>query len=187
MDDSDEYGDEFDDTEFLNAATQAEKENTPAFPPSPPPAKRQRVGTSTKTTTARQTAPVSRNAKTTTRKGPFVSSDEDEDEEAHHPLSDSGSDNLSPPQKTVPSRHRKKARSRSCETVVSETEYVSPAKDTRANKRQERIHIPTANMDMTDVFFTQPPQEHSPPWKPRGAIWAKQPTTIGLHSNRQVV
>jgi len=39
MDDSDEYGDELDDTEFLDAATQAEKENTtalgaPSFPPS---------------------------------------------------------------------------------------------------------------------------------------------------------
>jgi hypothetical protein len=73
-DDSDEYGDEFDDTEFFNAATQAEKENTPALPPSPRPAKRQRVSSTT-----RRAAPISHKAQTSRRKGPFISSDGDED------------------------------------------------------------------------------------------------------------
>ena len=176
--DSDDYGDEFDDTEFLNVATQAEEETARAFRPSPRSVKRQRVSSATK-----RAASSSTRAQISRRKGPFVSSDEGEgsSEEDGHALSEPDSPNLSPPQKAAPSSRRKKATSRSCENDISETDSASPTKSTSANKRQERIHIPTTNIDLPDVFYTQPPQEHSPPWKPRGAIWAKQPTTIGVH------
>ncbi|RAR15620.1 P-loop containing nucleoside triphosphate hydrolase protein [Stemphylium lycopersici] len=180
MDDSDDYGDEFDDTAFLDAATQAEKENTPAFQASPRPAKRRRVSS-----TNTRAAPLPRKAANSRRRGPFLSSSEDEDEDASsgtdRTSSGSGSKGISPPQETAAASRKNRAQSRSYEEDDVEFEGVSPAKNTRAAKLLERIHVPTTNMDMTDVFFTQPPQEHSPPWKPRGAIWAKPTVTIGVH------
>jgi ATP-dependent DNA helicase MPH1 len=52
-------------------------------------------------------------------------------------------------------------------------------------KKKDRIHMPTTELDMTDMFYTQPPQEHSPPWKPRGAIWQKPTLSIGVHRPSQ--
>ncbi|KAF1837501.1 P-loop containing nucleoside triphosphate hydrolase protein [Decorospora gaudefroyi] len=166
MDDSDEYGDEFDDTEFLNVATQAEKETTPAFQPSPRPAKRRKISSTT--------ASIPRKAQQSSRRGPFVSSDEEEDanEETDCTLSDTGSN--------IPPASRRRSRAKHVDGNV-QAEDVSPVKETRAQKRKELIHVPTTNLDMTDVFYTQPPQVHSPPWKPRGAIWAKSKPMIGVH------
>ncbi|KAG9188701.1 ATP-dependent DNA helicase MPH1 [Alternaria panax] len=171
MDDSDEYGDKFDDTEFLDAATQAEKENTPAFPSSPRPAKRRKISNVNE-----RTESIPRKAQHGRRRGPFVSSDEDEDafDGSDRTLSDTSSKNLSP-QKSAPASRRKWAQSKRCD------EDVSPVKETVADKRKERIHVSTTNVEMPDTFLTQLPQTYSPPWKPRGAIWAKPATTIGVH------
>lgn len=174
MSDSDDYGDGYDDTEFFNAATQAEKENTPAFQPSPRPTKRRRVSQ------AREQAKSIPSKKTPNRRRqPFVgSSDEDDDDES---FGQNGSPATSEePQEKRPSTRKKRRTSRQHDEVDGD-EDASPARATVAQKRKERIHIPTTELDMTDVFFTQPPQEHSPPWKPRGAIWAK-PAAIGVHN-----
>jgi ERCC4-related helicase len=172
MDDSDEYGDEFDDTEFLHAATQAEKENTPVFPPSPRPAKRRKISNVNE-----QTESVPRKAQRGRRRGPFVSSDEDEDafDESDRTLSDIGSRSVSPP-KSAPASRKKRAQSKQYHD-----ENVPPVKETVADKRKECIHISTVNLEMPDTFYTQPPPTDSPPWKPRGAIWTKPTTTIGVH------
>ena len=185
MSDSEDYGDGYDDTEFFNAATQAEKENSPAFQPSPRPTKRRKIAQtreSTKTIPTRKTS--------NRRPQPFVgSSDEDDSDLAV----DDGEESLSARGKNVspatseelpekrPSSRKKRATSKQ-QDAVDEDYDASPARATLAQKRAERIHIPTAELDMTDVFFTQPPQEHSPPWKPRGAIWAK-PTSTGAHKS----
>ncbi|KAJ4382864.1 3'-5' DNA helicase [Didymella sp. IMI 355093] len=176
MSDSDDYGDGYDDTEFFNAATQAEKENTPAFQPSPRPTKRRRV------TQAREKAKSIPSKKTPNRRRqPFAGSSDEDDGDGSF---GTGNQDVSPdtseePQEKRPSTRKKRAASRQHDDA-DEDEDASPARATIAQKRKERIHIPTADLDMTDVFFTQPPREHSPPWKPRGAIWAK-PTSIGIH------
>ncbi|KAH8630173.1 ATP-dependent DNA helicase [Alternaria alternata] len=172
MDDSDEYGDEFDDTEFLDAATQAEKENTPAFLPSPRPAKRRRISKVNE-----HTESVPRKTRHGRRRGPFVSSDEDEDAfgESDRTLSDTGSKSVSSPE-SAPASRKKRAQSNNYDD-----EDASPIKESAADKRKERIHVSTTNVEMPDMFLTQPPQTYSPPWKPRGAIWAKPTTTIGVH------
>ncbi|KAF2846829.1 P-loop containing nucleoside triphosphate hydrolase protein [Plenodomus tracheiphilus IPT5] len=182
MADSDDYGDEFDDTEFLDAATQAERQNTPAFQASPRPAKRRKVNHADD-----RTRPIPRHKQQIARRGPFVSSDEDaSDGTASLTLSDSGSESDLPhvQEDIRDAQHagrRQRASSRRMDVADSDNEDRSPAKETVAQKRRERIHVPTTHLDMTDMFFTQPPQEHSPPWKPRGAIWAKPKATIGVH------
>jgi ATP-dependent DNA helicase MPH1 len=184
MSDSDDYGDGYDDTEFFNAATQAEKENTPAFQPSPRPTKRRKVSQ------AREKTKSIPSRKTPNRRPrPFVgSSDEDaSDFAAEGDYGDSfgtGGKNKTPatseePQEKRQSPHKKRTASKKHDEA-DRSDDASPARATLAQKRKERIHIPTAEIDMTDVFFTQPPREHSPPWKPRGAIWAK-PTSTGAH------
>lgn len=182
MSDSDDYGDGYDDTEFFNAATQAEKQNTPTFQPSPRPTKRRRISQ------AREKAksiPLKKTPKR--RRQPFVESSDDGDSDLAVEDGDgsigAGGKDVSPatseePQEKRPSTRKRRASSKRHDDVDGED--ASPARTTLAQKRQELIHIPTADLDMTDIFFTQPPQEHSPPWKPRGAIWAK-PTNIGLH------
>ncbi|KAH8725310.1 hypothetical protein GQ44DRAFT_707504 [Phaeosphaeriaceae sp. PMI808] len=163
--DSDDYGDEFDDTEFITAATQAEKENTLAFQASPRPSKRRKVST----------GPIPRNKQPKPRGCPFVSSEEEEEEEAGFANGDTFSDI------GRSARRSKTTRRYHYDDADAQEDSVSPAKETAAQKRKNRIHVPTANLDMKDMFFTQPPQEHSPPWKPRGAIWAKQGASIGVH------
>ncbi|KAL1794750.1 hypothetical protein ACET3X_006566 [Alternaria dauci] len=172
MDEGDEYGDEFDDTEFLDAATQAEKENTPAFPPSPRPAKRRRISK-----VDERTESVPRTTRHGRRRGPFVSSDQDEDafDESDRTLSDTGSKSVSPLKSALASRKKRALSNR------YDDEHASPIKETVADKRKERIHMSTTNVEMPDMYLTQPPQTYSPPWKPRGAIWAKPTTTIGVH------
>ena len=171
MADSDDYGDEFDDTEFVNAATQAEKENNePASQTSLRPAKRQKVSHA-------KDKPVLNKAKKQQngRRNPFPSSDESENvDTADDTLSDSAGEAAELTEKKRPSSIRK-------HNANSDIEDASPAKDSKAQKRKERIHVPTTHLDMTDMFYTQPPQEHSPPWKPRGAIWAKPTAVIGVH------
>ena len=168
----DDYGDEFDDTEFLNAATQAEKENTPAFQPSPRPTKRRKISLANN-----GSASIPRNGQQKTRRRRFVSSDDDEDGNVTDPGSSSRS--VSPAGRGGLREHRsilagEKSRPNQHDDVETQEDNVSPVKETAAMKRKNRIHVPTTNRDMTDLFFTQPPQEHSPPWKPRGAIWSKQ-------------
>ncbi|UPX11523.1 DNA helicase [Ascochyta rabiei] len=184
MSDDDDYGDGYDDTEFLNAATQVEveKENTPAFRPSPRPTKRRKVSQA-----CEKAKPIPSRKTPVRRRQPFAAS-------SNHDESDVAADNESfgvngkddspatseEPQEKQPSSRKKRAASKQQNDVVDEDEDASPARTTIAQKRRDRIHIPTTELDMTDIFFTQPPQEHSPPWKPRGAIWAK-PTSIGVH------
>lgn len=176
MSDSDDYGAEFDDTEFLTIATQAEKENTPAFPASPRPTKRRKIGAGND-----GTAPIPRKQQKA-RKRPFVSSDDDEhDHVTDCNLSDTGSKSASPANRSVRSLSHNKRTHLVHHGDHDSRDDVSPAKETTAQKRKNRIHVPTTALDMADMFFTQPPQEHSPPWKPRGAIWAKQVATIGVH------
>jgi ERCC4-related helicase len=174
MSDSDDYGDGYDDTEFFNAATQAEKENTPAFQPSPRPTKRRRINQ------AREKAKSIPPKKTPDRRRqPFAnSSDEDDDSESFDPGNKGGSPATSEePQEKRPSTRKKRRASRQYDDVDGD-EDASLAKATVAQKRKERIHVPTTEIDMTDIFFTQPPREHSPPWKPRGAIWAKSTSNM---------
>lgn len=180
MSDSDNYGDEFDDTEFLNAATQADKENTPAFQPSPRPTKRRKIDISTGNEAP---ALIPRNRQQKTRRLPFVSSDEDEDDNV---TERSWSKSPSPPGHGNHRGQRSasrgtKAHAKNDDAGDAQKDDVSPVKETVAQKRKNRIHVPTANLEMTDMYFTQPPVENSPPWKPRGAIWAKQVATIGVH------
>lgn len=180
MSDSDDYGDEFDDTEFITVATQAEKENTPAFQPSPRPTKRRKVST-----TIDKTAPIPRNKQQSNRRRAFASSDDSEaDEVTDATVSSPGSASSAKCGKSRGKRsatRSKKAFSNEHADDDAHRDDASPAKGTTAQKRRDRIHVPTTNLDMPDLFFTQPPQEHSPPWKPRGAIWAKQVTPIGVH------
>ncbi|KAH7399586.1 hypothetical protein BKA66DRAFT_406961 [Pyrenochaeta sp. MPI-SDFR-AT-0127] len=182
MADSDEYGDDFDDTEFFNAATQAEKENTPAFQASPRSAKRRKINHVND-----RTVFIPPKKQHSGRRRPFLSSDEeDANDDIDHALFDAGNQGFSPRDNENVYRERsgsrtRRARSKQQDDADAEAEDASPAKETRAQKRQERIHVPTTTLDMTDIFYTQPPQEHSPPWKPRGAIWAKPTTAIGVH------
>ncbi|KAG9203608.1 3'-5' DNA helicase [Epicoccum nigrum] len=185
MSDSEDYGDGYDDTEFFNAATQAEKENSPAFQPSPRPTKRRKI-----TQTREKTKSIPSRKTSNRRPQPFAgSSDEDDSDlaagDGDNSLATGGTNDLpatsEEPQEKRPSSWRKRATSKQHD-AIDEDGDVSPARATLAQKRRERIHIPTAELDMTDVFFTQPPQEHSPPWKPRGAIWAK-PTSTGAHKS----
>lgn len=179
MSQSDDYGDEFDDTEFLNAATQAEKENTPAFEDSSRPHKRQKLGTANK-----RTAPIPRNKRQKQLRRAFASSDDDGDGNATDgTLSDVDSNAASPDGDDLRAEQSATRRSklRQYDNEDVDIDEFSPVIGTTAQKRKDRIHVPTTNLAMQDVFYTQPPQEHSPPWKPRGAIWAKQTATIGVH------
>jgi ERCC4-related helicase len=185
MSDSEDYGNEFDDTEIFNAATQVERENTPAFLPSPRAAKRRKIS---QAQANEKPAPISSVKRSRPQQGPFILSDDDSgaDVDAASEESHSGADGeyaADARSKTAQTRSaagRKSIATRN-QQDDDEEKHASPARATAAQKRKERIHIPTAKLDMTDVYFTQPPQEHSPPWKPRGAIWAKPTTSIGVH------
>jgi ERCC4-related helicase len=185
MSDSEDYGNEFDDTEFFNAATQAERENTPAFLPSPRATKRRKISQAKE-----KPVPIPPVEQSHRRKGPFVSSDGDSNTASDG--SRSGSADAHSKKKLARSAAgRRNSVASQQQDDIDEDEHPSPTKTTAAQKRKDRIHIPTTKLDMTDVFFTQPPQEHSPPWKTRGAIWAKPATSIGVHktspSTNQVV
>jgi ERCC4-related helicase len=178
MSDSEDYGDEFDDTEFITVATQAEKENTPAFHRSPRPTKRRKLSTANE-----RTAPIPRNKQQSAQRRAFASSDDDDDadEVSDDIVSDPGSTCASPANGEKPHRQRSAVRNKKTFHDEHSDHDVSPTKGTVAQKRKDCIHVPTTNLDMTDLFFTQPPQEHSPPWKPRGAIWAKQVTPTSVN------
>jgi ERCC4-related helicase len=188
MSDSDDYGDEFDDTEFLTVATQAEKENTPAFQVSPRPHKRRKVSPANE-----RIASIPQTKQQPYRRRAFVSSsdgDDDGDAEAGNvtdgTVSGPYSQDASPESCDVIRGERsaacnKKAPVKQHGDADAQNDTESPARGTTAQKRRDCIHVPTTTIDMADVFFTQPPQEHSPPWKPRGAIWAKQVKSIGVH------
>jgi ERCC4-related helicase len=185
MSDSDDYGDEFDDTEFLTVATQAEKENTPAFQASPRPNKRRKISPANE-----RIASIPRNKQPISRRRAFVSSDDEDDTEAGSvtdgTVSEPDSQGASPGSHGVLRGERSATRNKKAPLEQhgdADVQYDtdSPATGTTAQKRRDRIHVPTTTIDMTDLFFTQPPQEHSPPWKPRGAIWAKQVKSIGVH------
>ncbi|PVI03686.1 P-loop containing nucleoside triphosphate hydrolase protein [Periconia macrospinosa] len=163
MADSDAYDDDFDDSAFLAAATQAEHDDSPPFQPSPRPLKRQKLG--------QPNAPPQNIApRRQQRNRPFVSSSDDED------LLHSGGE-------AAPAKRRRRSKSKNHGDVDHDIQdqVKSPKRETVADKRKNRIHVPTVNLDLTDAFCTQPPQEPSPPWKPRGAIWQKPTTSIGVH------
>ncbi|KAJ4287332.1 3'-5' DNA helicase [Kalmusia sp. IMI 367209] len=187
--DSDDFGDDFDDTAFLEAATQAEKENTPAFQASPRPLKRRKLDDRNERT--RQTPPRKQQSRNR-RPRPFVSSGEDsdgDDSDEYAPIAarqnsistECDEDDIPTAATSVGSTSRKKrARSRKQDDEDGR-ESESPRKEGIAEKRQNRIHRPSAVQDLPDVFLTQLPQSPSPPWKPRGAIWQKSATSIGVH------
>lgn len=168
MDDSDDYGD-LDDSAFLEAATQAEQTT---FSPSPRPAKRRRIDA------VIPSLPPSRAQNTSS--GPFES--DDEDEEA------SVSTAASRPKKGRSARSSASPTKQDRRDSTASKENGSPddqGLSKNAKKKKERIHQPTKDLDMTDIFYTQPPQEHSPPWKPRGAIWQKPTLGIGVHPPKE--
>ena len=186
MDSDDDFGDDFDDTAFLEAATQAEKDNTP--PASPRPLKRRKIDLPNER--SRPTPP--RQPIRNRRPCPFVSSDGGDDVEE--------SDEYAPVatrRKSIPVEHDDGDSSTAAKSVASTTRKKrtrakkeddgddrgseSPRKTNVAEKRQNRIHRPSVVQDLTDVFLTQPPREASPPWMPRGAIWQKPANIIGVH------
>ncbi|KAF2277396.1 P-loop containing nucleoside triphosphate hydrolase protein [Westerdykella ornata] len=176
MDDSDEYGD-LDDSAFIEAATQAEQT---AFPPSPRPAKRQKISHQGTSIPPRQH---------NNRNSPIPDSEE-EDDDVHStfsPESETSRDNREhshSPLKKQPSHSPSKFSSRSRSKSRGKENGTPGAEDGISKyiqKKRDRIHMPTTAIDLTDVFYTQPPQEHSPPWKPRGAIWQKPTLNIGVH------
>ncbi|KAF2253195.1 P-loop containing nucleoside triphosphate hydrolase protein [Trematosphaeria pertusa] len=188
MEDSDDYGDDFDDTAFLEAATQAEKENTPPFLASPRPTKRRKL--SGPNERSAPSIPPSKQ-RFDRRRQPFLSSEDEDDSEPDVCATSRGNksaatelDDGEQPTAAKPvcsAARKKKARIKRQEESDEEPENGSPRKETVAAKRKNRIHVPTANLDLTDLFFTQPSREPSPPWKPRGAIWQKPRTNIGVH------
>jgi ERCC4-related helicase len=177
MTDSDDYGDDFDDTAFLDAATQAQQENSPPFQPSPRPLKRRKLDQPKAIPPRKQHQ----------RRGPFVSSDEDSpdadsvEREASLPSHNDGNLSTAATSGKTAAHKRKRRSAHKDGDDVEDAEFESPRKETMAEKRKNRIHVPTANLDLTDAFCTQPPQALSPPWKPRGAIWQKSAISIGVH------
>jgi ERCC4-related helicase len=185
MDDSDDYGD-LDDTAFLDAATQYDVVNTTTFL-SPRPLKRRKIA---------QTAsiPSRKHQHGPQQRGPFADSDDDaseSSEDAYGPASTKGQSRgrrsaefndqtISNDEMSAGStRQRKALRAKGKENVEEDSE--SPRKRTTVSTKRDRIHVPTTNLEMEDVFFTQPPREYSPPWKTRGAIWQKPVPSIGVH------
>lgn len=187
MSSDDDFGDSCDDTAFLEAATQVERENTPAFQPSPRPLKRRKIKED-----ARPAPP--RKQFRNTRPRPFVSSDEDdsvEECEKHSPAAGSNHNtsdevdnvDLSTTFTSAGSTARKKRIGSKKRELESDCEGDSPRKEGVAEKRKNRIHQPSVVHNLTDVYLTQPPREPSPPWMPRGAIWRKAATSIGVHKS----
>jgi ERCC4-related helicase len=184
MSDSEDYGDEFDDTEFITVATQAEKENTPAFQESPRPNKRRKISPANE-----RIASIPQTKQQKSKRRAFVSSDEDDSDAGNvtdGALSGSDSQYASPGtsgdhQGERSATRNKKAPLKQHGDADARNNSESPGIGVTAQKRKDRIHVPTTTIDLTDMFFTQPPQEHSPPWKPRGAIWSKQVKSIGVH------
>ncbi|KAF2442440.1 P-loop containing nucleoside triphosphate hydrolase protein [Karstenula rhodostoma CBS 690.94] len=189
MDSDDDFGDDFDDTAFLEATTQAEKENTP--PVSPRPLKRRRTDLQNERTRPTPPRKHTRNQ----RPRPFVSSSEEddvdeEDHDASAPVAtrrkrastehDNGDDSTAPTRVALATR-KKRGRPK-INDDGNDRESESPRKTGVAEKRQNRIHQPSVARDLTDVYLTQPPREASPPWMPRGAIWQKPATSIGVHT-----
>jgi ATP-dependent DNA helicase MPH1 len=180
MDDSDDYGD-LDDTAFLDAATQYDAVDTPAVL-SPRPLKRRKIA---------ETASISSRKLQSGRRqrGPFVDSDDDTSngsDEVFDPAPAGGrsngrrSETVSNDETSASStKQRKVSQAKGKENV--EEEYGSPWKKTTVSTKRDRIHVPTTNLEMEDVYFTQPPPENSPPWKTRGAIWQKPALSIGVH------
>ncbi|CAI6331504.1 unnamed protein product [Periconia digitata] len=161
MADSDAFDDDgFDDSAFLAAASQAEQETCPPFRPSPRPLKRQKL--------AQANDPIQKipPRKQQHRNNPFITDDEDESGE-NGDISTTG-------------KRRRSSRPKK-DHDVQDDESSTTKKETVADKRKNRIHVPTVNLDLTDAFCSQLPQEPSPPWKPRGAIWQKPSTSIGVH------
>ncbi|KAF2750612.1 P-loop containing nucleoside triphosphate hydrolase protein [Sporormia fimetaria CBS 119925] len=160
MDDSDDYGD-LDDTEFLEAATQAEQT---AFPPSARPGKRRKIA---------QEHPSSPPSYLH-RPGPFAESSDDDYDDG---------DWEQPSPNSAIRYHDENPRSK--KTTPNGDKNGTPREpdglSRYAQKKKERIHMPTTTRDLADVIYTQPPRENSPPWKMRGAIFQKSALTIGVH------
>jgi ERCC4-related helicase len=188
MESDDDFGDDFDDTAFLEAATQAEKDNTPLE--SPRPLKRRKIDLAHKST---RPSPPRKHAR---NRGPFVSSDEDEedvDDECNESApvpsrrsrastehDDEGDDSVAPTGVASTTRKKRGRPKQNDEGIIRESE--SPRRVGVAEKRQNRIHRPSVARDLTDIYLTQPPREASPPWMPRGAIWQKPATSIRVHT-----
>jgi ERCC4-related helicase len=183
MADSDDFGDDFDDTAFLEAATQVERNKTPTFQPLPRPLKRRKLKQPDESTFI----PANKQ-QCNRRRRPFLSSDEgvtdDEEIVAVAPRRKSTSvENEDVPTAAASGRSaawRRRAATKNYDDDTDEPENESPKKESVAEKRRNRIHVPTNTLDLTEHFLTQPPRDPSPPWKPRGAIWQK-PKDIGVH------
>ncbi|KAF2270731.1 P-loop containing nucleoside triphosphate hydrolase protein [Lojkania enalia] len=195
MDDSDEYG-EFDESAFLEAATQAEKESRYSFHQLPRPLKRRRIDPPNERTSI--IPPRSAHRAGRQKASPGLSSDDGFEsvlsvtsltgrrkknrsslEDAEGPSSASASG--SPPTKRKPPKSS--GAGNGSGDQKDELIWKKPA-----TKRKDRIHTPTNNLELQDLVYTQPPREHSPPWKTRGAIWQKPAINIGMHrpSNSQI-
>lgn len=168
MDDSDDYGDQdFDDSAFLEAATQVEQST---FQPSPRQPKRRKIS-------HENTSIPPRNVNNN-RPGPFLDSD-DEDEIETSPVSSRAQRNGSHQHSVSPTKQLTRTTSNGKENGKAGDEDGSISK--YLQKKKDRIHTPTVDVNMTDVFYTQPPREQSPPWRTRGAIWQKPTLSIGVH------
>ncbi|KAF2869430.1 hypothetical protein BDV95DRAFT_608976 [Massariosphaeria phaeospora] len=174
-----DYDDDLDDTAFLEAATQAEKDDSPPFQASPRPLKRRKIAQADD-----RTASIPPKRKQNQRRRPFEDSSDDEEgsDQAFKPAvatagrrASTGFDEETPSDST---KQRRRGKSRAKDEAGDGS--CSPTKKSLMYKK-DRIHVPTAFVDLTDIFQTQPSREDSPPWRPRGAIWSKSALPIGVH------
>lgn len=176
MDSDEDFGD-LDDTAFLEAATQFDNTNTTSFQGSARASKRRKINHSDE-----RTASIPPRKKTQNhRRGPFIQSDDD-DASSLSSVSRSASPikkRRSARKSASPTKQRRRAQSKEKEYGDSEGDGEHVSNYTK--KKKDRIYTPKTNGGLTDVFFTQPPREHSPPWKTRGAIWQKPAISIGVH------
>ncbi|PSN63448.1 P-loop containing nucleoside triphosphate hydrolase protein [Corynespora cassiicola Philippines] len=197
-----DYGDDFDDTAFFEAATQAatqaERDHSPAFLPSPRPPKRRKIDQPNERTTDIPPSPKHQSK----RRRPFVDSS-DEEPAICSRVHDHGrardhdrepSERAATPCTTATatnstrgaSKRKRNSRSKAGELDNHNEDdgrgsCTSSKRLTVAERRKNQIHVPKTNLDLSDVFATQRPQSESPPWKQRGAIWQKPTTSIGVH------
>jgi ATP-dependent DNA helicase MPH1 len=172
MDSDSDFGD-LDDTAFLEAEAATQFDPVPAvsFQASPRTTKRRKIG-------HQDEGPVvipPRQYAHTKRRGPFQSDSDEVDDSASSPEVTRSTTN------SISSKGRqRKSTSRGRGDGESENDSKRKAKKT-VKKKEDQIYVPTRDQDMTDVFYTQPPREHSPPWKTRGPIWQKPAVNIGVH------
>jgi ATP-dependent DNA helicase MPH1 len=169
---SDEY-DDLDDSAFLAAATQFDPANSPSFRGSARVPKRRKIG-HIQETTASIPPRIGRNK--------AIAESGDEDSFTASPTSSRGSPVKGPRLlSTITSSVRRSKRSTSKGKENGDLEDEGTPVSRYAKKKLDRIHKPVNVQEVADVFYTQPPPEHSPPWKMRGAIWTKPTMSTDVH------